>query len=116
MKISANDSTEAVLKELGRRIARYRLNSNMSQDTFAREAGVSKRTIQRLEYGYSIQSSNLVRILRVFDLLENLDAVIPEPAPSPVQQVRMQGKIRQRASSRGGSKDQNRPWNWEHEE
>jgi putative transcriptional regulator len=116
MKFSNSDSNEAVLTELGHRIARCRLNRNMSQDTFAREAGVSKRTIQRIEHGFSIQTSNLVRILRVFELLENLEVLIPEPALSPIQQIKMRGKIRQRASSTSNVTERKTPWNWEDEE
>jgi predicted transcriptional regulator len=88
----------------------------MSQDTFAKEAGVSKRTIQRIEHGFSIQTSNLVRILRVLELLENLEVLIPEPALSPIQQIKMHGKIRQRASSINNVAEQKTPWNWEDEE
>ena len=99
MKIQDKLSDEAALQELGQRIARYRLNRNMTQDALATEAGVSTPTVQRLENGQSTQASNLIRILRTLKLLENLDALVPEPAISPLQQARMQGKTRQRASS-----------------
>ena len=99
MKIKDKLSDEAVLQELGQRIARYRLNRNMTQETLATESGVSTPTVQRLENGQSTQASNLIRILRALKLLENLDALLPEPAISPLQQARMQGKTRQRASS-----------------
>ena len=99
MKIDDNLSDAAVLEELGQRIARYRLNRNMTQGALATESGVSTPTVQRLEKGQSTQASNLIRILRTLKLLENLDALVPEPAISPLQQARMQGKTRQRASS-----------------
>ena len=116
MNFSNNTSNDSVLLELGQRIARYRLNRNMSQDVLAREAGVSKRTIQRIEHGFSIQTSNLVRILRVFELLENLEALIPGPALSPIQQIKMRGKTRQRASSNSPVPEGKTPWTWEDEE
>ena len=99
MKINDTQSDAAVLEELGQRIARYRLNRNMTQGALATESGVSTPTVQRLENGQSTQASNLIRILRTLHLLENLDALVPEPAISPLQQARMQGKTRQRASS-----------------
>ena len=50
-----------VLADLGDRLAQHRLNRNLTQDQLAREAGVSKRTIVRLENGQSSQATNLVR-------------------------------------------------------
>lgn len=88
------------LQQLGQRIARYRLNRNISQQTLADEAGVSKPTLQRIEKGHSSQTANLIRVLRALDLLDNFNNLVPEPAPSPIQQAKMRGKIRQRASSR----------------
>lgn len=116
MKFFEGASDEATLKELGSRIARYRLNGNLTQDALAREAGVSKQTVHRVEHGHSIQASNLIRVLRVLGLLENLEALIPEPAISPIQQVKMHGKKRQRASSSSARPDRKTPWSWGEEE
>ena len=116
MKFFEDDSDDATLKELGSRIARYRLNRNQTQDALAREAGVSKRTLHRVEHGRSIQASNMIRVLRALRLLENLEALIPEPAVSPIQQVKMHGKKRKRASSKSGKSEKKTPWSWEGEE
>jgi len=105
-------SDAAALEELGRRIARHRLNRNLTQEALATEAGISTPTLQRMERGRSSQTSNLVRVLRALDLIENLDALIPEPAMSPVQQARMQGRARRRASSPGKEQEKG-PWSWE---
>ena len=115
MKFTKNNSDDATLKELGSRIALYRLNRNLTQDSLAKEAGVSERTIHRTEHGHSIQSSNLIRILRALDLLGNLEALIPEPAISPIQQAKRQGKRRKRASSMSQKPQQKTPWSWEDE-
>ncbi len=112
MKFHENNSGDATLIELGNRLARYRLNRNLTQDALAREAGVSKRTVHRVEHGKSIQASNLIRILRALRLLENLEALIPEPAISPIQQIKLRGKMRQRASSSSDKPDDHRPWSW----
>ena len=115
MKINDTLSDAAVLEELGQRIARYRLNRNMTQGALATESGVSTPTVQRLENGQSTQASNLIRILRTLKLLENLDALVPEPAISPLQQARMQGKTRQRASSPRKRQTPHR-WTWDTDE
>ena len=100
------------MQALGRRLARHRLNRNLTQAAVAAEAGVSTLTVQRIEQGHSSQAANLIRILRALGLLENLDALVPEPAISPVQQARMRGRIRQRASSRSDRPEPPTDWAW----
>ena len=109
-------SDHAVLEEVGRRIARYRLNKNMTQRVLAKEAGVSQRTLVRVEHGRSTQTSSLIRILRVLRILENLEAFIPEPAVSPIQQLRLHGKRRKRASREPDKSEKKEPWTWGDEE
>jgi len=102
---------DATLQELGSRLARYRLNRNLTQADLAGEAGVSVRTVQRVEQGESTHLSNLIRILRTLRLLENLETLVPEPAVSPIQQMKMKGKQRSRAS-RAGEPQEKTPWSW----
>ena len=89
MTISRGLSDHAAIRELGSRIARHRLNKNLTQATLAAQAGVSTPTVQRIEQGKSIQATNLIRILRALKLLDNLEALIPEPAVSPIQQAKL---------------------------
>lgn len=110
------NSDDAMLEELGRRIARYRLNQNKTQDALAQESGVSKQTIHRIEKGHSTQTLSLIRVFRALGLLENFETLIPEPAISPLQQVKMHGKTRQRASSQADSSERKTPWSWGVEE
>ena len=109
-------SDDAVLVELGNRIARYRLNQNLTQDSLASEAGVSKRTLQRIEHGHSAQVTQWIRLLRALDLLENIETLIPEPVMSPIQQVKMLGKVRKRASLPAVRPGGKKPWTWGDEE
>lgn len=112
METYPQPSDDAALRALGRRLARHRLNRNLTQAEVAAEAGVSTLTVQRIEQGRSSQATNLIRILRALGLLDNLDALVPEPAISPVQQARMGGRIRQRASSRSGKPEPPAEWSW----
>ena len=105
-------SDDAALEALGRRLARHRLNRNLTQAALAAQAGVSTPTVQRIEQGHSSQAANLVRILRVLGLLHNLDALVPEPPLSPIQQARARGRIRQRASSSSGKPETPGDWSW----
>ncbi len=116
MKFTNDYSDDAVLKEIGNRIAQYRLNQDKTQTALAQEAGISNRTLLRIEHGDSVQASSLIRILRALQLVDNLDALIPEPAVSPVQQLKMQGKQRRRASSRSIKPQKEGAWSWGDEE
>ncbi|MEQ1641960.1 MAG: helix-turn-helix transcriptional regulator, partial [Pyrinomonadaceae bacterium] len=64
MRFDANTTDQALLKEIGERIAGVRLNKNFTQADLAEQAGVSKRTVERLEAGESVQITSLIRLLR----------------------------------------------------
>lgn len=106
---------DAVLAALGERLARYRLNANRSQAEVAREAGVSRRTLSKLENGHVIDSRSLVRLLRALGLLDELARLVPPPRPSPVALAESQGRVRERASGRR-KQDEQEPdsgeWRW----
>lgn len=112
MKIEPSLVDEAVLSELGARLARLRIDANLSQARLAADAGVSKRTVERLEAGHSTQLTNLLRVLRALGVLERLDAVFPEPLPSPVQRLRLEGRTRERASPATKRAKRADAWTW----
>ena len=112
MTFKKESSDTAVLKKIGHRIAKFRLNKNKTQEALALESGISKRTLIRVESGHSVQLSNLIRILRELDLLENLETLIPEPPLSPIQQLKMKGKQRQRASKNSPPHKIEETWSW----
>jgi len=90
-------SDTAALETLGSRLAAVRLNRNLTQAALGREAGVSRRTIVRLEQGEGAELKLLVRVLRALQLLEGFLAAIPADEPSPMALLRARGKKRQRA-------------------
>jgi transcriptional regulator with XRE-family HTH domain len=57
---------DAILAEIGNRIARYRIDQQVTQADLAEQAGVSKRTVERVEAGASVQFSTVIRILRAW--------------------------------------------------
>jgi len=97
MEIKAEASNEAVIAELGARLARHRLNLNLTQQDLADQSGLAVNTVARIENGHSTQLSNLVRILRSLGLLSNLGLAIPYPPPSPIEQAKVGAKERRRA-------------------
>ena len=113
MEINKLLADEAILAEIGARIARCRLDRSVTQAAVAEQAGVSKRTLERIESGASAQMSSFIRVLRVLDLLPGLEQMISPVGPSPMDLLRRKGKVRQRASSRKHSGQSDKPWTWD---
>ncbi len=104
----------AALALLGERVAAHRLHQNRTQAELAKEAGISKRTLARLEAGESTQLTNLIRTLRALGLLTNLDTLVPPTTPSPLEQLKAKEKQRKRASPQPAHDpaDAETPWTW----
>jgi transcriptional regulator with XRE-family HTH domain len=116
MKITKQATDAVILGELGSRLAKIRLDHNLTQAQLATQAGVSKRTVERLETGaVATQLSGFIRVCRVLDLIERLELLIPEPVPSPVAQLKLGGKKRRRASTAKPSTSPVKKWQWGNE-
>jgi|SRR5450759_703796 putative transcriptional regulator len=93
-------SEKAVLEELGRRLQAQRLNANLAQAEVARKAGVSRRALQNLESKGVCTLSLLIRVMRALGKLGQLETLLPESGPSPIQLAKLKGRERQRATGR----------------
>ena len=112
MKIIALLSDDAILVEIGQRLARRRLDNDLTQAGLAKEAGISKRTLERIEAGESTQTLTMVRLLRVLSLMDELDQLVPETGLRPLTLLRNRGKEKKRASSRQKEHDKESDWSW----
>lgn len=110
--INNEDSDNHILRILGQRIARHRLNQNKTQAALAKEGGISAITLHRIERGESVQLATMIRVLRALKMLENLNTFLPSAPFSPVQLAKMQGKQRKRASSPKNKKSTDDRWQW----
>lgn len=110
--INTQLADHSLLQAVGQRINQQRLQRNLSQAELAGNSGVSKRTVERIEAGDSIQLSNFMRILRALDLLDGLDLLVPESLPSPIEQLKLRGRQRQRASSVREPEPAAKAWTW----
>ena len=113
MGIDKQTTDEGVLRELGGRLTRIRLERNLTQAQLAQQAGVSKRTVERLESGgVATQLSGFIRVCRVLDLMDRFEMLVSEPVPSPVEQLKLGGRTRQRASATRPAKPSAKKWQW----
>lgn len=108
-----NMSDTAILREIGSRLKRARLNHNLTQQSLARDAGIGRRTLQKAEDGQVTTLETLVAILRGLGLLSELNNFLPEPPLSPVQLAKLQGETRKRASGKRKAKTAPNTWQWE---
>lgn len=113
MDITNLNTDDAVLEELGRRLANTRLERNVSQAELAAEAGISKTTLERIERGDPVQLNNFVRVLRALGRLDALDRLISEPLPSPIERLNFEGRRRKRARRHKDEQIQPGLWRWD---
>lgn len=90
-------SPEAIESELGQKLERLRLSKNINQSTLATEAGVSRRTITRVENGEGISLDTLIRVMRALGVVDRLATLLPDPTTRPVERIKLRGHERKRA-------------------
>lgn len=92
-----NMSPVAIAEELGKRLKKARLNTDLTQAEVAARAGLNRRTILNAEKG-KVQLENLVAILVSMDMTDQLNTFLPVQEISPIQLAKLKGRERQRAS------------------
>ena len=106
--IATSDQIEAALCK---RLETIRLSRNTTQAQLAEEAGVSPRTIGRLEKGEGVSLDTFIRVMRALGIQNNLEALLPDPTVRPIERVGMGAGQRKRA--RPAPSAQERPgWSW----
>lgn len=111
--MSESLTDDAVLTELGHRLSRHRLELQLTQADVAEQAGIAKRTLERIEAGASAQTATVVRLFRVLDLLPALDQMLPEAQSRPLDLLKRKGRQRQRASKQRKVLPSAQPWTWD---
>lgn len=111
MKISYYSGTSEILKELGRRIKKERIDMNITQGKMADMTGLSRKTVCNLENGSDVSLRTLIEVLRVLGHLDGFDMLVPEPTVRPSDIV-FHGKSRERASSSASKTSSAMEWKW----
>lgn len=111
MKIFGTENNENILKELGQRLKDIRIAIPLTQKELAQRAGVSSKTVERVENGENVRITHIINILRTMNLTENLDLLVPEQTLSPTQ-LHDYGKKRKRAVSMKKTVKDRNDWKW----
>ena len=106
--IATSDQIEAALCK---RLESIRLSRNITQAQLAEEAGVSPRTIGRLEKGQGVSMDTFIRIMIALRIQQNLEALLPDPTVRPIERVGMGAGERKRARP-AKSIDERSTWSW----
>ena len=118
MKITSELTDRTVLHEIGERLERRRIDAGLTQAQLAEEAGISKRTVERIEAGHSTDFAMLLRVLRVLNLLEALDQLVSDLPQSPLVLLKGRGRARKRVGHPRRQPDDTAapkaaaPWKW----
>lgn len=107
-------SIEQMEGELYERLERIRLDRNISQSALAEAAGVSRRTISRMENGEGVSVNTLLRIAKALDQLPQIDRLFKMSDIRPIDQVK-QRPPRQKASPRkktSAVRESKTKWEW----
>ncbi len=100
--IDFNNASPVVIEAaLCRRIAEIRLARNVPQAHLATQAGVSERTLRRMEAGEGVSLNTFLRVLGALGIQHALEALLPDPSVRPVERVGGGGE-RKRASPQSG--------------
>jgi transcriptional regulator with XRE-family HTH domain len=114
MVLTTGMTDNAILQELGNRLERRRIDAGLTQAELAERAGVSKRTVERIEAGHSTEFVMLIRLLRALELVQGLDSLITDLPQSPIALLKLKGRERQRVrhSRVREPTAARRPWKW----
>jgi len=88
---------KAIAAEIGGRIEQMRLERNLTQQQLADRVGLSRVSYRSLVAGQG-KFINFIAVLRVLDQLALVEQFVPETTFSPMEQLKLKGKQRQRAS------------------
>lgn len=124
MRITPDLTDAAIARILGERIERYRIEAGLTQAELAGRAGIGKRTVERVETGRGAELVTIIRVLRTLNAVEGFERLLPELPPSPIAQLELRGKQRQRVSHPRGRSEASehhhqvregepaKPWGW----
>jgi len=106
--VAASDRVESALCK---RLESIRLSRNITQAQLAEEAGVSPRTIGRLEKGQGVCMDTFIRIMMALGIQQNLEALLPDPRVRPIERIGMGAGERKRARP-AKSMSELSTWSW----
>lgn len=100
---------DSLLRVIGSFVQHHRLQQNKTQESVAKESGISRSTLSLLEQGERVALITLVRVLRTLNLLHILEVFQVSKRLSPIEEMLIlkEKATKYRASNR---KSNNSDW------
>ena len=89
-------SNNAIVEEVGKRLKDYRIRRKLTQQELADQAGISLFSVTQIERGKSVTLTVFLSVLRILKLLDNFELFIPEIGISPIELLKLKGKMPKR--------------------
>lgn len=87
--LDPTDTVDEILSGLGARLTEHRLSRRLTQEELAQRAGLSKRTVERMEKATSdVRLSAFVAVCQTLGLTEGFDALVPAVELGPLALAR----------------------------
>ena len=91
MKITEQLNDQALLMELGKRIAHLRAVRGLRQEDLARRCGISRFALSRLENGAGgVRVESFLSVLRQLGILPRLELLLEEISLTPLQEAALE--------------------------
>lgn len=104
-------TSDQIETALCKRLESIRLSRNITQRQLAEEAGVSTRTIRRLEKGQGVSLDTFIRVLSALRIQHSLENFLPDPTVRPIERVGLRTGERKRARPVPVSQERS-AWSW----
>lgn len=109
--VSSPMTPRGLRTEIGGRLAQLRLARNVTQEALARDAGLSLRTLRRLEAGSPCSLDSFLRVALAVGLGDAIAAAVPASDIRPIERVAARGAERRRARPAKG-REAEAAWSW----
>ena len=109
-------NSEQIEQQLCKNLEAVRLMKNISQANLAKEAGISRRTVSRMENGKGVSLDTFIRVMQALNLTNELMALIPSSDIRPIERVSRKGPRKNASSPRSGkTQAAKKKWKWGNE-
>ena len=89
-----------VLSDLGHKLKRIRLNENLTQKEVSEKTAIDRATISQIENGKNTSVIYLLKLLNLYNKLDDFLKIITLPEISPIELYKLEKKKRKYASKK----------------
>ncbi len=100
-------SDYALASYIGTFVKHHRLEQNITQDSLAYKAGISRSTLSLLERGETVTLATFIQVLRALNQLQIMEVFFVQKTTSPLLLAKMERKVKSRARIKIEKNNQN---------